>query len=268
MKRKILSLGILSVVLILCTWISIFHTPASGQVPSGYAIRIYPVQALPASCNPANGSVVALVTGAGSIGIYNCQATNTWIPIGTVSNQYLLNQGTLTASKPFISHTATWNNAAVNFEDIVVDITNTASAATSTLFDFRVGGASLLKLIRTGTLDMAASLELVFDTRSRIHSTANGLLTVSNNAGNDFTRLNLGTETVTNPAISVSPAVAGQTQGVIITKGDGTNAVFANLGAAANGSIIYCADCQIANPCVAAGTGAIAKRLNGAWVCN
>ena len=40
------------------------------------------------------------------------------------------------------------------------------------------------------------------------------------------------------------------------------------LRAATNGSIIYCSDCTIANPCAAGGTGAIAKRLNGAWVCN
>lgn len=45
--------------------------------------------------------------------------------------------------------------------------------------------------------------------------------------------------------------------------------VFANLGAGeANGSIVYCSDCTIANPCAGAGTGAVAKRINGAWVCN
>jgi hypothetical protein len=36
----------------------------------------------------------------------------------------------------------------------------------------------------------------------------------------------------------------------------------------ANGAIIYCSDCTIASPCAGGGTGAIAKRLNGAWVCN
>lgn len=42
----------------------------------------------------------------------------------------------------------------------------------------------------------------------------------------------------------------------------------ASLPAATNGSIMYCSDCTIANPCAGGGTGAIAKRLNGAWVCN
>ena len=43
---------------------------------------------------------------------------------------------------------------------------------------------------------------------------------------------------------------------------------FADLGAPANGHIVYCSDCTIASPCAGAGTGAIAKRLGAAWVCN
>jgi hypothetical protein len=35
-----------------------------------------------------------------------------------------------------------------------------------------------------------------------------------------------------------------------------------------NGQSIYCTDCTIANPCAGAGTGAFAKRINGANVCN
>lgn len=45
--------------------------------------------------------------------------------------------------------------------------------------------------------------------------------------------------------------------------------VFTNLGSSAsNGSIAYCSDCTFANPCASGGTGAIAKRLNGAWRCD
>lgn len=43
---------------------------------------------------------------------------------------------------------------------------------------------------------------------------------------------------------------------------------FASLGTPASGILIYCSDCTIANPCAGGGTGAIAKRLNGVWVCN
>lgn len=43
---------------------------------------------------------------------------------------------------------------------------------------------------------------------------------------------------------------------------------FASLGTPSNGTFLYCSDCTIANPCAGSGTGAFAKRLNGAWVCN
>jgi hypothetical protein len=43
---------------------------------------------------------------------------------------------------------------------------------------------------------------------------------------------------------------------------------FGSLGTPANGTLIYCSDCTVANPCAGSGTGAFAKRLNGAWVCN
>lgn len=43
---------------------------------------------------------------------------------------------------------------------------------------------------------------------------------------------------------------------------------FGALGSPANGAMIYCSDCAFANPCAGSGTGAIAKRLNGAWRCD
>ena len=43
---------------------------------------------------------------------------------------------------------------------------------------------------------------------------------------------------------------------------------FAALGTPSNGKIIFCSDCTVASPCAGSGTGAFAKRLNSAWVCN
>lgn len=39
-------------------------------------------------------------------------------------------------------------------------------------------------------------------------------------------------------------------------------------GSALNGTLLYCSDCTLASPCASGGTGALAKRINGAWVCN
>lgn len=44
--------------------------------------------------------------------------------------------------------------------------------------------------------------------------------------------------------------------------------VFASLGTPTDGTIVYCPDCVIANPCAGSGTGAFAKRLASTWVCN
>lgn len=52
---------------------------------------------------------------------------------------------------------------------------------------------------------------------------------------------------------------------------NGGGLTFSQLGAASastNGKLIYCKDCAVANPCAGSGTGAFAKGLNGAWVCN
>lgn len=43
---------------------------------------------------------------------------------------------------------------------------------------------------------------------------------------------------------------------------------FGNLGTPGNGRFCYCSDCTKATPCAGAGTGALAKRLNGAWDCD
>jgi lysophospholipase L1-like esterase len=43
---------------------------------------------------------------------------------------------------------------------------------------------------------------------------------------------------------------------------------FASLGALSNGAMVYCSNCTKATPCASGGTGAFAKRLNGAWDCN
>ena len=44
--------------------------------------------------------------------------------------------------------------------------------------------------------------------------------------------------------------------------------LFAALGTPANGTIVFCTDCNRATPCAGVGTGAFAFRLNGAWDCN
>ncbi len=61
-------------------------------------------------------------------------------------------QGTITAQVPFISHTATWNNAGIGFENFVSNVTNTASDPNSHLFSWQINGTAVMDLRRDGLI--------------------------------------------------------------------------------------------------------------------
>jgi hypothetical protein len=66
---------------------------------------------------------------------------------------------TVTADAPVLNLTQTWNNAAVTFGGFRLNVTDTASAAASSLFDFQVGGASRGRLTKAGRLVLADDFE-------------------------------------------------------------------------------------------------------------
>lgn len=260
-----------NIVLLILFWLIAAPTMAQFQ----YARRVVPLPALPAVCIAGSGDVV-VNTAAGLQGLYQCSSAGVYIPVGLTgagTGGFNFAQGAIIASSPFINHTATWNAGAVTFSNIVSNITDTASAGASTLIDLQVGGANRFSVSKDGTATFAGGVtigavnQLVWTGRGIIASPADGRFSLVNNAAAEFNRLTLGPEAITHAAL-IQETVAGQTQGITIVRGDGTVQTFAGLGAAANGSMIYCSDCTVASPCAAAGTGAIAKRLNGAWVCN
>lgn len=73
-----------------------------------------------------------------------------------------------------------------------------------------------------------------------------------------------GTATITTLTVSGTTTLATTVADVLSL----TGVSFASLGSPSNGAIKYCSNCTIAAPCASGGTGAIAKRLNGGWVCN
>lgn len=121
--------------------------------------------------------------------------------------------------------------------------------------------------------------------------TASGLLIVSSsniptmgwNGGNGNTHMNgsyqfvFGSSSLSSPDVGLTRPSAGAVKVTDASTGWGQmqsgsillNGVLeANLGTPSNGTVVYCSDCTIANPCASGGTGALAKRLNGVWVCN
>lgn len=67
----------------------------------------------------------------------------------TFTGQNTFNIGTITASKPF-TISQTWNNGAVAFSALLVDVTDTASAAGSFLTRLAVGGADKFYVTKAG----------------------------------------------------------------------------------------------------------------------
>jgi hypothetical protein len=63
-----------------------------------------------------------------------------------------LDQGTITADEPLIDGSTTWNNAGVVFNLDKLDVTNTASSASSALLDRMVGGVSRFRVNRLGNI--------------------------------------------------------------------------------------------------------------------
>lgn len=212
------------------------------------------------------------------------------------------------------------------------------SSAGDTL-DIYLGGASVAQLTST-VLTIPAALSLKWTGRSIISSSSDGVVLLTNNAGNAFTQLAFGgltssfpsltrsgttlqctladssgtcqinavrflsgaasptaafavsnggnyggasgsqyawTSSATDGTATLDTGVARAAAGYVkLTDGSSGNAkgiipgqvTFSALGTPSNGNIVYCSDCTIANPCASGGTGAIAKRLNGAWICN
>ena len=80
------------------------------------------------------------------------------------------------------------------------------------------------------------------------------------------------------PVSVITPASAVNGAGVAIGNLQLFSTTFAALPASANGSIVYCSDCTVTTAatcpvtqascvCATAGSGAFARRVNGAWYC-
>lgn len=111
--------------------------------------------------------------------------------------------------------------------------------------------------------------------RGFMTGTADGVFQFTNAAGNDYNRLMLGGSTASFPALKrVGTAIqvrladdSANTQIGIMSIAYAST-LFSGLGTPSNGTVLYCSDCVIGAVCAGSGTGAIAQRLNGVWVCN
>lgn len=103
--------------------------------------------------------------------------------------------------------TDTWNNVATTFVAIKMNVTDTASAAGSLVFQLQVASSNVFTVTKNGAgtllsnMQIGASSGYIFGGRSIIASPANGIIRLTNQAENDFTRLQLGGTTASFPAL-------------------------------------------------------------------
>lgn len=147
-------------------------------------------------------------------------------------------------------------------------------------YDIGASGANRPRIIYTSSSiiaggNIASSGFYNFNGGARLNngSSAGHLLTDSTGAA--YGLLQFGGTTSAFPALKrngtqldVRVADDSNSSGMAMQYTAYNSIAFASLGADGNGMVRYCSDCTFANPCAGGGTGAIAKRLNGAWRCD
>lgn len=150
---------------------------SSSSVTSGSVVNIASTSTAAASntlkglniaISGANGTTAQTVTGA-SISVTNTNATSGTNKalvlaasgattanraIDVTAGQIVASTGTITTDQPAIDLAQTWNNAGTTFTGLKLNVTSTASASASLLADFQIGGSSVFKLTRGGSVDV------------------------------------------------------------------------------------------------------------------
>lgn len=154
--------------------------------------------------------------------------------------------------------------------------TNAAGWTTRNLMQLQVGGSdkctisdagvvAAANFTATGSINAGTSAAYGFTAgKAKFASSADGQLQIYNNGITSGVTLDVNT----NGVLFVKTTADADTATVKTQKYNSTGSTFAALGTPADGTFQYCSDCQILAVCAAVGTGAFAKRLNGAWVCN
>jgi len=144
---------------------------------------------------------------------------------------------------------------------------------------FQVNNGDAFNLYTTGT---GAGTKFYIDNGAN-----GGMLTLGQGAlaNSGVSHIQLNSTTSTRPVANFQAAASTAVNTGVILISNGAGNVVAQLNAsgalqqmgvtfaslpsgAANGNLIFCSDCTMANPCAGSGNGAFAKRLNNIWVCN
>jgi hypothetical protein len=112
---------------------------------------------------------------------------------------------------------------------------------------------------KTGTGDNEGS-QLIHLAGRNAGGSDTKVMIVSDPDGNLVLKPDTGTVQIQDSAGTPSLTISASGVGL-------ASVAFGSLGAAGNGTFIYCSDCNVASPCTGGGSGAWAFRSSGAWAC-
>jgi len=200
---------------------------------------------------------IAVLDGGGSImrylGAGSFITTNIFSNIGSPTGMRL-GQSAFEMQRDF---QISWSNSSSN------------ALATADTYFRRSAAAN----IAFGTTDAASPVAQTLSVQNVVGGTSNTAGATWTLAGSRGTGTGAGGSIIFQTAPAGSSGTTQNTLSAAFTiNGDGSispkSVTFANLPTVANAKMIYCSDCTIASPCASGGSGAFAKGINGAWVCN
>lgn len=196
-------------------------TGTGSMVLSTSPVLTMPNLGTPSAAILTNATGLPLSTGVtGTLAVAN-GGTGVTTSTGTgnnvlADNPTLTGGGTITANNPIATLTQTWNNAAVTFTGLLVNVTNTSSNSGSKLLDLQVGGTSQFSVSRVGAVTAAqingsniftgGSGVLGWAARARMYSPADSQIQLTNAAATDFSLLQFGGATSSFPAMKRNAA--------------------------------------------------------------
>lgn len=138
-------------------------------------------------------------------------------PSNRIASGLFGGQTLTTTVTPLWDGSVTWNDAGTTHQGIKLAVTKTAAAAASTVIDLQVDASSVFKVTAAGAGTFASSLTIsgnvsganIFagshnvgsSTRGYWNWLADGVITALNNAGTNFSRLQLGGTTSSFPSL-------------------------------------------------------------------
>lgn len=203
----------------------------TGALAAGTNIGWTSSTTLSASSNGAVKITNAAATAGGVLDLatdstFKYFARNGSTPAFLQGGPLTLTGGTVVVSTPLLSATQTWNDGAVAFTGISLNVTNSASDSGSNLLDLKIGGSTVFKVSRAGATTMSSALAVTAGSVSilaggitiaqangyrflnwgGLQANADGVHMLTNDAVTAYSRLQFGGTTTSFPSLKRSTA--------------------------------------------------------------